>query len=56
MWVSSRLQGGNLKQLVAALEQFLEFYEKIRQGTSQIEIEGGGYVSRLKGLVEDLNS
>ncbi len=58
-WVSSQLQEGSLKPLVGALEEFLQYYRKAGQGLSQGDVEGdslGGYVGRLQGLVEDLQS
>lgn len=56
-WVSSQLHNGELKQLVDALEEFLEYYRKAGQGAQQDDVEVDsvrGYVGRLQGLVESL--
>lgn len=56
-WVSARLQGGTLKQLVDALEEFLQYYRQIGQEVHQgelVEESKSGFVSRLQGLVQDL--
>lgn len=55
--VSNRLQGGTLKYLIDALEEFLHYYRRIDQEIHQGEVDGtpkASYVGRLQGLVEDL--
>ena len=55
-WVNDELQQGSLKQLVDALEEFLQYYRKAGQaGTQDCDDSGVGYVGRLQGLVESLS-
>ena len=55
--VSSRLQGGNLRQLLDTVEEFLQYH---RQIDSEIRQNGGEvdsrvtFISRLQGLVDGL--
>ena len=55
-WVGGQLYQGSFKQLVNALEEFLQFYREAGQGVFQGDgrESAGGYVCRLQGLVEDL--
>ena len=58
-WVSGQLSDGSLTYLVKALEEFLKFYRKAGQGSAHGDVEGStvrGYVERLQGLVENLQS
>ena len=55
--VSAHLEGGTLKQLIDALEEFLRYYRQIDFELHQGEVDGSSkasYVGRLEGLVEDL--
>lgn len=54
-WIRNRVQDGSLKQLVDALEEFLQYYRKAGQGAPrETEDAVGDYVGRLQTLVEDL--
>ena len=57
--VSARLEGGTLKELLDAVEEFLHYHRQIDDG-SQRE-EGGGdrranFVNRLQSTVDGLRS
>lgn len=57
--VSARLPGGNLKQLVDAVEEFMQYHKQIDEQGHRVDGEEdakAGTVGRLQGLVDDLRA
>ena len=55
--ISSRLEGGTLKQLLDAVEEFLSFHRKVDEEIARSDGEvdfRAGFISRLQGVIDGL--
>ncbi len=55
--ISSRLEGGTLKQLLVIVEEFLSFHRKVDEEIARSDGEvdfRAGFISRLQGVIDGL--